>query len=85
MITHLFDKSEVAVFEGDATISTYLLEQRFDHIFFTGSPAIGKIVMRAASKYLTSVTLELGGKSPAIVGPEVDLASSVQKWHGGNF
>ena len=85
MITHLFDKSEVAVFEGDATVSTYLLEQRFDHIFFTGSPAIGKIVMRAASKYLTSVTLELGGKSPAIVGPDVDLVSSVQKMAWGKF
>ncbi len=85
MISHLFDKSEIAVFEGDASVSTYLLAQRFDHIFFTGSPAIGKIVMRAAATYLTSVTLELGGKSPAIVGPEVDLVSSVQKIAWGKF
>ena len=50
MISSLFDPSEVAVFEGDASVSTFLLEQKFDHIFFTGSPAIGKVVMAAAAK-----------------------------------
>lgn len=85
MISTLFDKSEVAVFEGDAHVSTYLLEQKFDHIFFTGSPAIGKVVMKAAAQHLTSVTLELGGKSPAIVGPTADIPSSAQKIAWGKF
>lgn len=85
MISSLFDKSEVAVFEGDATVSTFLLEQKFDHIFFTGSPAIGKVVMSAAAKYLTSVTLELGGKSPAIVGPEVNVEEAAAKIAWGKF
>lgn len=85
MISSLFDKSEVAVFEGDAAVSTFLLEQKFDHIFFTGSPAIGKVVMAAAAKYLTSVTLELGGKSPAIVGPEVNVEEAAAKIAWGKF
>jgi aldehyde dehydrogenase (NAD+) len=85
MISSLFDKSEVAVFEGDATVSTFLLEQKFDHIFFTGSPEIGKVVMSAAAKHLTSVTLELGGKSPAIVGPEVNVEEAAAKIAWGKF
>jgi aldehyde dehydrogenase (NAD+) len=85
MIFSLFDQSEVAVFEGDATVSTYLLELKFDHIFFTGSPAIGKVVMQAAAKHLTSVTLELGGKSPAIIGADVDIDSSAKKIAWGKF
>jgi aldehyde dehydrogenase (NAD+) len=85
MISSLFDKSEVAVFEGDASVSTFLLEQKFDHIFFTGSPAIGKVVMAAAAKHLTSVTLELGGKSPAIVGPEVNVNEAAAKIAWGKF
>ena len=85
MISSLFDKSEVAVFEGAADVSTFLLEQKFDHIFFTGSPAIGKVVMAAAAKYLTSVTLELGGKSPAIVGPEVNVEEAAAKIAWGKF
>ncbi|MEY4308082.1 MAG: hypothetical protein RL422_285 [Bacteroidota bacterium] len=85
MISSLFDKSEVAVFEGDATVSTFLLEQKFDHIFFTGSPAIGKVVMSAAAKHLTSVTLELGGKSPAIVGPDVNVEEAAAKIAWGKF
>jgi aldehyde dehydrogenase (NAD+) len=85
MISSLFDKSEVAVFEGDASVSAFLLEQKFDHIFFTGSPAIGKVVMAAAAKYLTSVTLELGGKSPAIVGPEVNVEEAAAKIAWGKF
>jgi aldehyde dehydrogenase (NAD+) len=85
MISSLFDKSEVAVFEGDASVSTFLLEQKFDHIFFTGSPAIGKVVMAAAAKHLTSVTLELGGKSPAIVGPEVNVEEAAAKIAWGKF
>lgn len=85
MISSLFDPSEVAVFEGDASVSTFLLEQKFDHIFFTGSPAIGKVVMAAAAKHLTSVTLELGGKSPAIVGPDVNVEEAAAKIAWGKF
>ncbi len=85
MIFSLFDESEVAVFEGDAIVSTYLLEQKFDHIFFTGSPAIGKVVMQAAAKHLTSVTLELGGKSPAIIDSNVDIVSTAKKIGWGKF
>ena len=85
MIYSLFDQSEVAVFEGDATVSSYLLELKFDHIFFTGSPAIGKVVMQAAAKNLTSVTLELGGKSPAIISSDVDIISTAKKIAWGKF
>ena len=85
MITALFDPSEVAVFEGDAAVSTYLLAQKFDHIFFTGSPMIGKKVMEAASKHLCSVTLELGGKSPAIVDESADIVASANKIAWGKF
>ena len=85
MIVSLFDESEVAVFEGDAEVSTHLLEQKFDHIFFTGSPAIGKVVMRAAAKHLTSVTLELGGKSPAIIDSNVDILPTAKKIAWGKF
>jgi len=67
MMAELFDEREVAVFEGDASVAQVLLEQPFNHIFFTGSPQIGKVIMKAAAKHLASVTLELGGKSPAIV------------------
>ena len=63
MISLLFDENEVAVIQGDIPVSTAILEKKFHHIFFTGSPSIGKIVMAAAAKHLTSVTLELGGKS----------------------
>jgi aldehyde dehydrogenase (NAD+) len=57
----VFAENEVAVIEGDHTVSTELLKLKFDHIHFTGSPAVGKIVMRAAAEHLTTVTLELGG------------------------
>ncbi|CAN5162120.1 aldehyde dehydrogenase family protein [soil metagenome] len=73
MITALFPPEEVAVFEGDADVSKALLELPFNHIFFTGSPAVGRIVMAAAAKHLASVTLELGGKSPAIVDETADI------------
>lgn len=66
-IKKLFPEEEVALLEGDASLAAALLELPFDHIFFTGSPQIGKVVMAAAAKNLASVTLELGGKSPAIL------------------
>ena len=73
LINELFDEEEVAVIEGGIDVSTALLKLPFNHIFFTGSPEIGKIVMRAAAENLASVTLELGGKSPTIVDETADV------------
>jgi aldehyde dehydrogenase (NAD+) len=74
----VFPEDEVALFEGNATVSQALLELPFDHIFFTGSPAVGRLVMAAAARHLTSVTLELGGKSPTIVDDSADLDLAAQ-------
>ena len=73
IIRKVFDEQEVALFEGDVSVATALLEQPFNHIFFTGSTRVGKIVMTAAAKHLASVTLELGGKSPVIVDEGADI------------
>ncbi len=81
----IFSEDEVAIFEGDASTSTALLDLPFDHIFFTGSPQIGKVVMAAASKHLTSVTLELGGKSPTIVDESADLKLAARTVAWGKF
>ena len=78
IIRTLFREDEVAVFEGSLPTSTALLALPFDHIFFTGSPAVGKIVMAAAARHLTSVTLELGGKSPVIVDETANLTSAAE-------
>lgn len=78
IVREVFDPSEVTVIEGDAPVAQALLELPFDHIFFTGSPAIGKVVMVAAAKHLTSVTLELGGKSPTIVDETADIELAVK-------
>ncbi len=85
MVEDLFDSSEVAVFQGKAEVAQTLLSLPFDHIFFTGSPGVGKIVMKAASENLTSVTLELGGKSPAIVDNTADLKDAAEKLVSGKF
>ncbi|WP_375438350.1 aldehyde dehydrogenase family protein [uncultured Hymenobacter sp.] len=79
MAREVFDPAEVAVVEGDKEVATELLKLPFDHIFFTGSPQVGKIVMRAAAEHLTSVTLELGGKSPVIVDETADLRDAAEK------
>lgn len=63
LIPRYLNASFYRVLNGAVEETTYLLEQKFDHIFYTGSPNVGKIVMNAASKHLTGVTLELGGKS----------------------
>ncbi|RMG20326.1 MAG: aldehyde dehydrogenase family protein [Bacteroidetes bacterium] len=73
MIAELFPEEEVAVFEGDYRVAQNLLALPFNHVFFTGSPQVGKIVMEAAAKHLASVTLELGGKSPAIVDETANI------------
>jgi aldehyde dehydrogenase (NAD+) len=75
----------VTVVQGDKAVAEGLLALPFDHIFFTGSPAVGRIVMAAAAKTLASVTLELGGKSPVIVGPDADLAKAADWITFGKF
>lgn len=78
IVREVFDESEVALLEGDASVAEALLALPFDHMFFTGSPAIGTVVMAAAAKHLASVTLELGGKSPVIIDETADLALAVR-------
>jgi aldehyde dehydrogenase (NAD+) len=79
MVADLFPEHHVSVFEGGVEVSQGLLAQPFNHIFFTGSPAVGKVVMRAAAEHLTSVTLELGGKSPALIAPDANLRDAARK------
>jgi aldehyde dehydrogenase (NAD+) len=85
MVTELFPENEVAVINGDKEVATELLKKPFDHIFFTGSSYIGKIVMKAAAENLSSVTLELGGKSPVIVDETANLADAVKKIAWGKY
>jgi len=73
MVTELFEPEEVTVVEGGVEVSQHLLALPFNHIFFTGSTEVGKIVMEAAAKHLASVTLELGGKSPTIVDASANI------------
>lgn len=82
MIRTTFDEAYITVIEGAKEVSQQLLEQRWDYIFFTGSSKVGRIVMEKASKHLTPVTLELGGKSPVIVDKDakVDLAAKRIVW-----
>lgn len=79
IVAEAFDERHVAVVQGDRTVNAALLEQRYDLIFFTGSPALGKTVMAAAAKNLTPVVLELGGKSPCIVDADADLALAARR------
>ncbi len=73
IISEVFDEKEVALFEGEVDVATALLELPFNHIFFTGSTRVGKLVMAAAAKNLATVTLELGGKSPVIIDDGADV------------
>ena len=79
MLGELFAEDEVAVFEGDHLTAEELLRQPFDHIFFTGGTSKGKLVMRAAAEHLSSITLELGGKSPVIVDESADIVDAAKK------
>ncbi|WP_115462677.1 aldehyde dehydrogenase family protein [Winogradskyella aurantiaca] len=79
IVKTIFKEEEVSLFQGAVETSTALLELPFNHIFFTGSPAIGKIVMTAAAKHLASVTLELGGKSPTIIDSTANLDAAAKK------
>lgn len=89
IIRDVFDEKEVALFEGDVSVATALLDLPFNHIFFTGSTRVGKIVMTAAAKHLATVTLELGGKSPVIIdeGANVDAIAAAlagaKQFNGG--
>jgi aldehyde dehydrogenase (NAD+) len=85
IIADAFDPAWVSVVTGDAAMTRALLQQRFDKIFFTGSTAVGRKVMVAAAHHLTPVTLELGGKSPAIVAADADIASAARRIVWGKF
>lgn len=85
IVNELFNNNEVALIEGDVEVSQELLKLPFNHIFFTGSPAVGKIVMQAAAKHLTSVTLELGGKSPTIIHESTNIKAAIQNLVWGKF
>ncbi len=85
IIAEVFPESEVAMFEGALPTSQILLALPFDHIFFTGSPAVGKVVMAAAARNLTSVTLELGGKSPTIIDETANLKLAAETLMWGKF
>lgn len=85
LLPQYLDARAVAVVEGEVPETTELLEQRFDHIFYTGSGAVGRIVMTAAAKNLTPVTLELGGKSPVYVDDSVDLGVAAARIAWGKF
>ncbi|HWK40734.1 MAG TPA: aldehyde dehydrogenase family protein [Croceibacterium sp.] len=73
IVREVFDENEVALFEGGVDVAQALLELPFNHIFFTGSTRVGKIVAEAAAKNLATVTLELGGKSPVIIDDGADI------------
>ena len=79
IIAQTFDPQYIAVVEGGRAENSALLAQRFDTIFFTGSVAVGKVVIEAAAKHLTPVTLELGGKSPVIVDETADLKLAARR------
>ncbi len=85
VLAEAFPEDEVAVVDGDASAAEALLEMPWDHIFFTGSTAVGKKVMAAAAKHLSSVTLELGGKSPAVVERSANLARTALTIAHGKF
>ena len=78
IVAEVFEPAEVAMVEGAIETSTHLLALPFEHVFFTGSPAVGKVVMAAAAKHLASVTLELGGKSPVVVDASADLRHAAE-------
>lgn len=85
IVNDIFKDNEVALIEGEVEVSQELLKLPFNHIFFTGSPQVGKIVMKAASEHLASVTLELGGKSPVIIDDTSNLDKAVKKIIFGKF
>jgi len=85
LVASTFDPELVTVVEGGRVENQLLLEQRFDYIFFTGSVSVGSLVMEKASRHLTPVTLELGGKSPAIVDASAQLSLAAKRIAFGKF
>jgi len=85
LINPNFDAGYLHVVEGDAEVTQSLLSQPLDHIFFTGSTRVGKIIMKAAAEQLTPVTLELGGKSPTIIDQTADLPLAAKRIAWGKF
>ncbi|MBR5854360.1 MAG: aldehyde dehydrogenase [Paludibacteraceae bacterium] len=79
MIRATFSKEYIAIVEGNREVNQMLLAERWDLIFFTGSPSLGKMVMQAAAKHLTSVILELGGKSPCIIDKSANLEVAAKR------
>jgi aldehyde dehydrogenase (NAD+) len=85
LLAAVFPRDEVAVLQGGGDLGDRLLEQPFDHICFTGSQSVGRKVMTAAARHLASVTLELGGKSPALVDSTADLTAAARRIAWGKF
>lgn len=85
VVDEAFAPEELAVVVGDASVASTFAGLAFDHLFFTGSPAIGKLVQRAAADHLVPVTLELGGKNPAVVARDADIARAAQRITGGRM
>jgi aldehyde dehydrogenase (NAD+) len=85
IIGEIFDPAHVSIVEGGAESARMLLEERFDHIFFTGGPAVGRLVMAAAAKHLTPITLELGGKNPCIVDADTHLDYTARRIVWGKY
>lgn len=85
ILEETFDTSYIRVVEGEKEEVTHLIHASFDYIFFTGSVAVGKVIMRAASERLTPITLELGGKSPAIVDQTANLDVAAKRITWGKF
>jgi aldehyde dehydrogenase (NAD+) len=85
LVGEFMDPDAVAIVEGAVPETTALLAERFDHIFYTGGAAVARVVMEAAAKHLTPVTLELGGKSPAIIDRNVDLDVAARRITYGKF
>lgn len=85
LVNNHFDKDYLYVIEGDYTVTSKLLDSKFDHIFFTGSGRVGQIIYEKASKHLTPVTLELGGKSPTIVDETANLTIAAERILFGKF
>lgn len=85
LIADVFEPQVVTVVQGDAKVTQALAEMPFNHIFFTGSTRVGKAIYASASKHLTPVTLELGGKSPTIIDETADLAFAARRIAFGKF
>jgi aldehyde dehydrogenase (NAD+) len=85
LVPQYMDRDAVEIVTGGAEASTALLAERFDHIFFTGGARVGRVVMEAAAKHLTPVTLELGGKSPCVVATDANLRIAAERIVWGKF